>query len=88
MLDVEERIKALIVNKLALGVNAQEITWDTPLVEGGLNLDSVNLLELIVLLEEEFGVTVEDEDLSLDLIRSIGSLGTYVRERMGSRSAR
>lgn len=90
MLDVEHRIKTLIVDKLGvdLAMNPDEITPATPLVEGGLNLDSVNLLELIVLIEEEFGVTVEDEDLSLDLIRNIGSLGAYVKERMGSRPAR
>lgn len=90
MQDVEERIKTLIVNKLGveLQVNADEITPETPLVEGGLNLDSVNLLELIVLIEKEFGVTIEDEDLSIDLIRNIGSLAGYMRERLGSGSSR
>lgn len=83
MQEIEERVKRMIAENLELGVNAANIKADTPLLEGGLNLDSVAVLELISLLEEEFGVYVKDEDVSLELLGSVGSLARYVKANAG-----
>jgi hypothetical protein len=56
-----------------------------PLVEGGLNLDSVNLLELIVKVEDAFGVTIEDEDISAERFSTLGSHAAFVRHRRAAR---
>jgi acyl carrier protein len=80
---IEERIKQMIVENLELGAKAANVKEDTPLLEGGLNLDSVAVLELISLVEEEFGVHVKDEDVSMELLGSVGGLARYVREHAG-----
>jgi acyl carrier protein len=59
------------------------LTADTPLVEKGLNLDSVRLLELIVSVEESFDVAIEDEELTLELLATIGSLASFVHRKLG-----
>jgi acyl carrier protein len=73
---------ARILTESVLREQVGPLTPETSLVEGGLNLDSVALLELIVAVEEAFGVCIEDEELSVDLVASIGSLATFVRRKL------
>ncbi len=58
------------------------IQADTPLLSSGLNLDSVAVLELVVEVENHFGVTFEDDDLSVELFRSVGSLASAVEKKL------
>jgi acyl carrier protein len=87
MQDVEARIKRIIVEKLELGTKTKQLTFETPLIDGGLNMDSINVLELISLIEEEFGIVVGDEDMNIELLGNIGSLAAYVRTQMQQRPA-
>jgi acyl carrier protein len=87
MQDVEARIKRIIVEKLELGTKTKQLTSETPLIDGGLNMDSINVLELISLIEEEFGIVVGDEDMNIELLGNIGSLAAYVRTQMQQRPA-
>jgi acyl carrier protein len=87
MQDVEARIKRIIVEKLELGTKTKQLTSETPLIDGGLNMDSINVLELISLIEEEFGIVVRDEDMNIELLGNIGSLAAYVRTQMQQRPA-
>lgn len=81
--EIEQRI-AQILKSMVPELGGVTLTPDMPLVEGGLNLDSVNLLELIVGLEETFGITVEDNELSLELISTVGSLANHVRAKLST----
>ena len=58
------------------------IQADTPLLSSGLNLDSVAVLELVVEVENQFGITFEDDDLSVELFRSVGSLASAVEKKL------
>ena len=80
--DVETKIRKIIVENLELDVKAKQVTNETPLIDGGLNMDSINVLELISLVEEEFGVTVRDEDMSVELLGTIASLAAYIRKQL------
>jgi acyl carrier protein len=57
------RIKTMIVERLDLSVPAGWITDDQPLFGRGLELDSVDALELIVGIEAEFGVGLTDDEM-------------------------
>lgn len=52
---------------------------DTPLGEGGFWLDSVEMLDLLVACEEEFGLVLDDAALAVSALTSIGSLIEAVR---------
>ena len=54
-----ERVQAIISEQL--GVDAEKVTPDAEFVQD-LNADSLDLVELIMSLEEEFGVEISDED--------------------------
>lgn len=58
-MSVEEKVKKIIVDQL--GVSADQVTPDATFVDD-LGADSLDLTELIMAMEEEFGVEIEDED--------------------------
>ena len=57
--DVAEKVKKIIVEQL--GVDEAEVTPDASFVED-LGADSLDTVELIMVLEEEFGIEIPDED--------------------------
>lgn len=58
-MSMEEKVKKIIVDQL--GVSADQVTPDAAFVDD-LGADSLDLTELIMAMEEEFGVEIEDED--------------------------
>ena len=56
---IEERVKAIIVEQL--GVNADQVTPDAKFIED-LGADSLDTVELVMALEEEFGTEIPDDD--------------------------
>lgn len=59
MASVEERVKKIIVEQL--GVKEDEVTNSASFVDD-LGADSLDTVELVMALEEEFGVEIQDED--------------------------
>jgi acyl carrier protein len=58
-MSVEEKVKKIIVDQL--GVSADQVTPDATFVDD-LGADSLDLTELIMAMEEEFGIEIDDED--------------------------
>ena len=78
-MSIEHRIKQVIVRTLSLEVDADEIDDEDELFGGGLGLNSMATIEIIVGLEEEFGIEVPDEDLRVELFDSVQTMADYVR---------
>ncbi len=55
-------------------------TADTSLREGGLELDSVDILEVIVAVEHHFGVKVDDAEMGKKYFRTIGTVADLVTD--------
>ena len=56
-------LKLLVIRKLRLhGVTAGSITDAEPLIGGPLGLDSIDILELVLAVEERYGVKIGDEE--------------------------
>ncbi len=76
-----DTLKRQIIAALKLSdVGPQDIDADAPLVGGGLGLDSIDTLELLVLLEKEYGVTVPDVNVGRQVFASVRSLASYVEQ--------
>ncbi len=73
-------LKELIVKTLALeDVTAAEIDTDAPLFGDGLDLDSIDALEIAMVLEERYGVTLEeDPEENQRIFHSVRSLSNFV----------
>lgn len=61
-----------------------ELDTETYLMERGLALDSVTMLELSLALEKEFGMKIPEDDLSAANFRTIGSIADYFRLRLSA----
>ncbi len=75
------QIKCLIVTALELDVIPAEIPDDEALFGGGMDLDSVATLEIVAAIEEAFGITVEDDELTAELFDSVEVLAEYVADK-------
>lgn len=64
-----------------VGVSENDIRDDMPLL-GGL-VDSLELMKLISFIEEEFDITLSDDDITIEHFRTIGSVERLVRDRLG-----
>jgi acyl carrier protein len=70
-----ERLKKIIVEQL--GVDEEEVTAQASFVED-LNADSLDLVELIMSLEEEFGMEISDEDA--EKIQKVSDAVEFIEE--------
>ena len=80
--DLNDRLKAVIVEGLDLPVSAEMIDDDQPLFGRGLELDSLDTLEIVSLVEEEFGVYITDDDKFV--FGSINSIADFIQETQAS----
>ncbi len=74
------KLKEQIIAELNLeDVKPEDINDDSPLFgEGGLGLDSIDALELIVLLEKNYGIKIEDPKEGKTIFYSIRTLAEYI----------
>ena len=79
--EIESRIKEMVVERLFLKVAPEELASDASLIDD-YGVDSVALLELVVGLEEVFGIVVEDDDVDLANFSSVKALAEFVAQRM------
>ena len=80
--DLRTRLKNLIISRLKLeGMKPEEIGDDTPLFGEGLGLDSIDALELVLAIEQSFGVRIEDEEVGRRALGSVASLADFLKER-------
>ena len=75
---IKQTIKGLIANDLDVNVTLEEIGDEVSLLEKGLALDSVVIVELINLLEERFDFHFSDEDMKPELFESLTALADFV----------
>lgn len=81
--DVEARIRGIIVQHLqGAASHAIELGKDTPILGKGLGLDSLEALVLVTKIEAEFGIEIDDEDLKVELFKSVGTLAEHVQKKL------
>jgi len=80
---LRDQIKDLIIRRLRLEIAPAEIDEGAPLFGDGLGLDSIDALELVVGLEQEFGISIPDEDVGKEAFASVEALCNYVEQHRG-----
>lgn len=75
------RLKQQIIAALNLEeMTPDDIDTDAPLFGDGLGLDSIDALELIVLLEKEYGIRLTDPAAGKEVFRSVATMAQYVAD--------
>ena len=70
-----EKVKAIISEQL--GVDEADVTMESSFIED-LGADSLDIVELVMALEEEFDIVIPDEDA--EKIRTVGDAVNYIKE--------
>lgn len=81
---IEQTVKELMVERLFLKMQPEDITDGTLLMED-LGVDSVSVFEIVVGLEEVYGISFEDEEFRIETFRTPRSIADYVRGKLGGK---
>ena len=77
--DLKRRLKELLITGLRLQeVAPAGIADDQPIFVEGLGLDSIDALELVVLIEEHFSIAIPDEEVGKKAFASINALADFI----------
>lgn len=86
--ELRTKLKELLIERLNFeDMSPSDIGDEEPLFGDGLGLDSIDALEIVVMLESEFGIKVRNESSARENFRSIASLAEFVQERTAEASA-
>lgn len=81
MENLKLELKSKIIENLNLeDIELEEIANDDPLFGDGLGLDSIDALELIVMLDKDYGIKLSDPKKGKVIFQSIDTMATYITE--------
>ena len=81
MEDFKVTLKQQIIDSLNLqGMKPEDIDDNAPLFGDGLGLDSIDSLELMVLLERNYGIKIEDAREGRKVLTSVQSMSEYIQQ--------
>jgi acyl carrier protein len=82
--EIRAELKELLVVNLALeDITPEEIQDDEPLFEEGLGLDSLDAVEIVVLIQRHYGLEIIDEEQAREIFQSMNTLAGWVHENLG-----
>ena len=85
MNELKNRVKEMIIERLKLeGMTPDQIDDTAPLFGEGLGLDSIDALELVLGIEQSFGVKIEDEAAGLKAFKNVDSLTAFIAEHQAA----
>jgi acyl carrier protein len=76
-----EEVKSVLVSTLKIEDRAGAMDATTPLFGALPELDSMSVLELVVVLEEHFEIKIGDDEITGELFETLGSLAAFVAEK-------
>ena len=76
-------IKTILTDVLSLGEAGKALEPDSALLGSIPELDSMAVVNLMTALEEHFGITIEDDEISASTFETLGSLNAFVQQKLG-----
>ncbi len=75
-------LKSKIISTLGLmDVTPQDIKDDDQLVGGDIGIDSIDVLELVMMIEKDYGIKIENKELGAKVFASVRSLAEFIAEK-------
>jgi acyl carrier protein len=79
-------VKNVLTRTLGIEDRADTLTTATPLLDSLPELDSMAVLNVILAIEEHFGVTIDGEEVTGGLFETLGTLSAFVERKLGKRA--
>jgi acyl carrier protein len=79
-----EDVRLVLAETLQLGDRAAELDRSTLLLGNLPELDSMIIATLLAAIEERFGITIEDDEISAETFESVGSLCNYIEAKLAA----
>lgn len=83
--NLKDQIKDMMVENLMLQVSSAEIGDELPLFgPGGLGLDSVDALQLVVALDKNYGLKIRDPEAAKEILRNVSTIAEAVQQKLAA----
>lgn len=82
--DVKSELKGIIVHDLDVNIKMEDIDDEVSLYDDGLGLDSISVINFIVLIEKKLGISFEENEISSKLFSNINNLSEFVHAKLQS----
>lgn len=83
MTEFEVELRDKLVERLDLvDVEPDSVSSDTPLFDEGLGLDSIDALEIAVMVEEAYGIVIQTSERTRENFGTLGGLASFVQQNM------
>ena len=79
---IVNRLKKIIADKLDVNIAYEDIDETISLFEDGLGLDSIAIVDLIVSIEKDFELSIDDQELNVELFKSLTTLAQFIQGKL------
>lgn len=83
-MNIQTDVKNILGKSLQLGARADALTTESPLLGALPELDSMAVVSILTALEDHFGFTVDDDEISAETFAKLGSLIKFVERKLNS----
>lgn len=83
-MEIENKIKSYIAKNLLFSGDEFKYSNDVSFLEEGI-VDSLGVMELVSFVEDQFGVTVDDQEITPDNFDSVSKLAVYVQSKLNGK---
>lgn len=77
-----DSVKQVLGDTLQLGSRAQMLNAETPLLGSMPELDSMAVVTVLTAVEEAFGISIADDEISADTFATVGSLASFIEKKL------
>jgi acyl carrier protein len=80
-MDTLVRVRKILRDALNLGDRAEKLTPESPLLGGLPEFDSMAVVTVVTMIEDELGITIDDDELSAEIFATVGSLAKFLSQK-------
>jgi len=73
--------KRILRDALSLGPRAESLSAESPLLGGMPEFDSMAVVTVVGMIEDQLGITIDDDELSADVFSTVGTLAEFVQRK-------